>query len=290
MSFKPMLAGEAVPELLRYPVIASPKVDGIRATVIDGVAYTRSLKRIPNAYVDAKLSALMLDKLDGEITVGRPNAPDVYRKTVKGVMAHKGEPAFTFWVFDAYLPGERFTPRFEQAGRLVRRRPLTWVQMLESVWIQDEAGLLEYEAQQIINGYEGVCVRDPNGLYKTGRATSKGGELLKLKRFLDSEAEIEGTEEEMFNGNAAETNELGRTKRSTAKDGLVGKGTMGALRVRDVSTGVRFSIGTGFTAAERRENWRPGDIVKYKYFPVGVKDAPRHPVYLGRRHPADISN
>ena len=133
-------------------------------------------------------------------------------------------------------------------------------------------------------------MRAPDGLYKTGRATSKGGELLKLKRFLDSEAEIEGTEEEMFNGNAAETNELGRTKRSTAKDGLVGKGTMGALRVRDVSTGVRFSIGTGFTAAERREDWRSGDIVKYKYFPVGIKDAPRHPVYLGRRHPADISN
>lgn len=285
-----MLAGEAVPELLRYPVIASPKVDGIRATVIDGVAYTRSLKAIPNKSVDAKLCNLRLDLLDGEITVGQPNAPDVYRKTVKGVMAHKGEPDFTFWVFDAYDRTERYRTRLQWAGRIVSHAQRGHVQMLPHRYIENEDQLLAYEAECIINGYEGICVRAPDGLYKTGRATSKGGELLKLKRFLDSEAEIEGTEEEMFNGNAAETNELGRTKRSTAKDGLVGKGTMGALRVRDVSTGVRFSIGTGFTAAERRENWRPGDIVKYKYFPVGVKDAPRHPVYLGRRHPADISN
>jgi DNA ligase 1 len=290
MSFKPMLAGEANPSKLRYPVVASPKVDGIRATVVGGVAYTRSLKRIPNAYVDAKLSILMLTPLDGEITVGRPNAPDVYRKTVKGVMSHKGEPDFTFWVFDAYLPGERYASRLEFAVRSIRRRPFTWIQKLPHRYIFTEGELLNYEAECIIDGYEGICVRAPDGLYKTGRATTNGGELLKLKRFLDSEAEIEGTEEEMFNGNEAQRNELGRTKRSTAKAGLVGKGTMGALLVRDINSGVRFSIGTGFTAAERAEEWRVGDIVKYKYFPVGVKDAPRHPVYLGRRHRADISN
>lgn len=31
-----------------------------------------------------------------------------------------------------------------------------------------------------------------------------------------------------------------------------------------------------------------GRIVNYKHFPVGAKEAPRHPVYLGLRDPLDL--
>jgi DNA ligase-1 len=171
------------------------------------------------------------------------------------------------------------------------------------VLLQNREHLDAYEAEQVALGHEGIMLADPDGKYRFGRATPKGGELLKVKRFVDAEAIVIGIEEEMFNGNAAETNELGRTKRSTAKAGLVGKGSMGALIVRDVKTGVEFNIGTGFTADERTEWWAwgktqprsakqsilqmavqgPRRIVKYKSFPVGVKDKPRHPVYLGLR-------
>ena len=96
-----------------------------------------------------------------------------------------------------------------------------------------------------------------------------------------------------FNGNEAQTNELGRTKRSTAAAGLSGKGTLGAFLVRDLVTGVDFSIGTGLTAADRQCFWDKrfdlhGSLVKYKYFPVGVKVAPRHPVFLGFRDARDL--
>jgi DNA ligase-1 len=56
--------------------------------------------------------------------------------------------------------------------------------------------------------------------------------------------------------------------------------------VRDWKTGVEFHVGTGFTAADRALMWaKPpiGETVKYKFFPVGVKDKPRHPVFLGFR-------
>ena len=56
-------------------------------------------------------------------------------------------------------------------------------------------------------------------------------------------------------------------------------------------TGVEFEIGTGFTAAEREALWLAppiGKIVKYKFFPVGVKDRPRHPVFLGFREAEDM--
>lgn len=48
----PMLA-TAVENLdvLKYPVLVSPKLDGIRCLIIDGVAMSRSLKPIPNKHV-----------------------------------------------------------------------------------------------------------------------------------------------------------------------------------------------------------------------------------------------
>jgi DNA ligase-1 len=68
---------------------------------------------------------------------------------------------------------------------------------------------------------------------------------------------------------------------------------MGTLVVRDLDTNVEFEIGTGFTAAHRQEFWEQttsvvGRIVKYKHFPHGAKDKPRHPVFLGFRDPIDM--
>jgi DNA ligase-1 len=153
--------------------------------------------------------------------------------------------------------------------------------------------MLAYEAAKVEEGYEGIILRSPNAPYKFGRSTVREGYLLKVKRFEDSEAEIIGFDEEMFNGNEAQTNELGRTKRSTAAQGLVGKQTLGAFRVRDCVSGVEFSIGTGLTAAERQQFWDRqddfrGKILKYKFFAVGVKVAPRHPVFLGMRDARDM--
>lgn len=69
--------------------------------------------------------------------------------------------------------------------------------------------------------------------------------------------------------------------------------TLGALLVRDTVTGVEFSIGTGFTQADREELWANrttlvGQFVKYKSFDIGVKDKPRFPVWLGMRNKEDI--
>src|SRR5690606_29022945 len=121
-----------------------------------------------------------------------------------------------------------------------------------------------------------------------GRATLREGWLWKLKRFEDSEAVILDFEERMHNANVAKTNALGYKERSSHKENLVPMGTLGALKVRDVKTGVEFDIGTGFSDLERQRMWDIRDrwlgrVVKYKFLPVGVKDKPRHPVYLGPR-------
>lgn len=289
-TFKPMLASPADLDAIRYPIFASPKFDGIRAAVVGGKLLSRSLKEIPSRHIFRLLSRPEFEGLDGELIVGAPTNHDCYRNTVSHVMADDKVFNFSWFVFDLWNTSDPFyTRRLDVRSRVVSSDDAR-LALVEHAQIENREQLDAYEASMVGLGYEGVMLADPNATYKFGRATPKGGELLKVKRFVDSEAVVIGIEEEMFNGNEAQTNELGRTKRSTAKAGLVGKGTMGALHVRDVKTGVEFNIGTGFTAEDRRYWWdtftskKAGPLrVKYKSFPIGVKDKPRHPVYLGLR-------
>jgi len=75
------------------------KLDGIRAIVINGVVMSRSLKPIPNAFVQEKFGGL--EHYDGELIVGEPTGSTCYRDTVSHVMSHdkRGYPV-RFFAFD----------------------------------------------------------------------------------------------------------------------------------------------------------------------------------------------
>ncbi len=285
--FKPMLATDYEEDKLRLPVLASPKLDGVRAIIRDGYVYSRSNKLIPNKYVQKLFKHL--DFFDGELVVGDPTSPTCYRDTVSGVMSEDGEPDVWFYVFDHI--GDLTLPYTKRAAQIARQLKKTdKVRLVEQIPIEDLEGLAIYEARMLDLGYEGVMVRDQNAPYKQGRSTVREGYLLKVKRFMDAEATIVGFEERMHNGNEATINELGRTKRSSHKANKSGRGDLGALIVE--MDGMRFNIGTGFTDAERAEIWNNkdkylGKQVKFKYLPVGMKDLPRHPVYLGLRAEID---
>lgn len=294
MSFRPMLASPADFRILKYPLFASPKLDGIRAVVLDGKLVSRKLLNIPNKHIFSQLSRPEFDGLDGELIVGSPTADDVYRVTSSAVMSHEGEPNFSFWMFDCCTMDAPFADRLAWVEGYAKECGIDLLKPLHHWRIENEDDLLRIEAFCVEKGYEGLILRSADGRYKHGRSTAREQYMLKVKRFEDSEAEVLEVIEEMHNGNTAETDNLGRTKRSKAKDGLIGKGSMGALRVADLKTGVEFEIGTGFTAADRALWWKRRDrvqgyVVKYKFFPVGVKDKPRHPVYLGERHAGDMS-
>lgn len=287
VAFKPMLAHSKSPDpaTLDYPVLVQPKLDGIRAVVKDGKLLSRSLKPIPNASIRAALEDPAYEGLDGELIVGEATADDCYRRTCSFVMAEDktGEP-WVFYVFDRHdseAPVEDRVASLVAFGQVV---PVTTM----SAGTADE--LAELEAQYLAAGFEGGIIRTLGSAYKFGRSGKKGP-LLKLKRYIDYEAEVVGVVEEQHNGNEAKTNELGRTERSSHAENKIGKGTLGALTVRALNgphEGVEFKVGTGFTAAGRQvlwdeRDWVVGQIAKIKSFPVGTKDKPRHPVWLGWR-------
>ncbi len=87
MTFRPMLASHCTDtSKLKFPILVSKKLDGIRATVQGGRLLSRSLKPIANENVQARFAGLP-EGLDGELIVGDPCAPDAYRKTSSIVMS-----------------------------------------------------------------------------------------------------------------------------------------------------------------------------------------------------------
>jgi DNA ligase-1 len=292
--FKPQLAIEHT-KVKTQPCdrYMSEKLDGIRCIIFGGVAYSRSLKRIPNLSVQAYVQyhAEAMEGMDGELIVGDKNAPDVFNQSTSGVMRIEGEPNFTFWVFDRYHPTQTWLERYRRLQNLAFTPAR--VQLLKHHPVTEDADIDDFEAEMLAQGAEGIMLRDENAKYKCGRSGTKTPELQKVKRFVDNEFEIIGWEPKYTNTNAATVNELGRTARSTAKEGMVALDTMGSLILR-TSKGDTFSCGSGMTDAIREDLWERreslmGQLAKVKYFDVGNGyNVPRFPVLVGIRHKDDM--
>lgn len=283
--FKVMLAVDYDPAKLQFPVLASPKLDGIRAYVKDGVVLSRQNKPIPNKSVQALFSKH--EHFDGELIVGDPTDEMCYRNTMSGVMSEDGEPDVRFFVFDHLA--DLSAPYVKRQAKIIK--PVGRREPLSQVPLHSMEELRTFEANCLEQGYEGVILRSADGWYKQGRSTVNEGLLLKVKTFLDAECTVIGFEERMANLNVATISETGHTKRSSHKANKVGRGDLGALLVD--WNGIQFSIGTGFTDAEREQIWdnrekHHGQLVKFRYFPVGGYEAPRHPVFQGFRSQIDL--
>lgn len=293
----PMLAAtvKSVADL-RFPLLASPKLDGIRAIIRGGQVLGRSLKPLPNKLIQNLLGREELEGLDGELIVGNPTDPGVFNRTSRGVMAIETAPSFNFWVFDVQGVEHNFRDRLVIAKARASAAKLGIIAEVPHVLIKGTQELDAYETDMLHQGYEGVMLRDPVGKYKHGRSTIGEGGLLKLKRFDDAEAVVIGAVELMQNTNEAKRSATGHLERSSHQAGMVGRGCLGSLQVRGLNGPFKdavFNIGTGFDEALRYELWLLFTIgkltnrtVKYKYFASGAKDAPRFPVFQGFR-PAD---
>lgn len=294
---RPMLAKPVEMEKLRFPCIAQPKIDGIRAIIRDGQLWSRTLKPIPNQFIQQYFADIAMDTiegLDGELVVGAPNAKDLFQVTTSGVMSEGGEPDFRYDVFDIWNSPDSARTRMEQAQEraesLERKNPrILWTPTVE---VPNVEILTELRSIYMEQGMEGMIIRDPDSLYKSGRSTVNEGCLLKWKEWVDEEGTVIAFEELMHNGNAATIDALGHTKRSSHQANKIPGNMLGALVVENPKYTTPLRVGSGFTMAQRQEIWdnKPtykGQLVKYKHFPIGQKDLPRHPIFLAFRHPDD---
>ena len=296
---KPMLAAKITEqqlEQLPFPVLVSPKIDGIRCLINGGTAFSRSLKPIRNRHVQT-LASFLPAGLDGELTFGTRGRISPFRQTSSEIMSAGGSKEFTFNIFDKWnIPERIYTERLKVLKYLYSGSQGLWpnkVCLVPQIQCYRIEEVLACEDSFLAMGYEGIIIRNPRTTYKYNRSTLREGKLLKLKRFIDAEARIIGYEELMHNGNPEERNALGYAEHSRHQENLYPMNMLGALIVEN-EFGVHFNIGTGFTEAERKHIWRNketyrGSLVKYKYFAAsGHYDKPRHPVFLGFRDKEDL--
>lgn len=286
MTFKPMLAATLENlEDAKFPVYVSPKLDGIRCLIVDGVAVSRNLKPIPNRFIQGCLKGLP-DGLDGELMVkGDFNAVQ------SAVMSKEGEPDFEYAVFDI-VQDSTSEQRINTLKTVFDNHPNKYKKYVFSTLqhnlVTSLKDLKKWEKQYVDWGYEGIMIRNPYGFYKHGRSTLKEFALVKYKRFKDAEAYIIGFEELQHNENEQIKDALGHSKRSSAKAGYIPAATLGSLCMYDEEHDIEFNIGTGFTQEMRDEIWNNqkkymGKDVTYTYQQMSKKGVPRFPVFKAFR-------
>lgn len=288
----PLLAADAKNAELRFPLIGSPKLDGIRCVTRNESAMSRSMKPIANRHVRSQIEKYyrVLENVDGELMVG-----DIFNSTTSGINTHAGEPNFTYHLFDR-VSDDPFHVRFKSLSTISLP---PFCKIVPHTPIRSQEELETFYERMLLQGFEGVMLRDPYGRYKCGRSTEKEGILFKLKPFEDSEALVIGFEELMHNENEQTVNELGYSHRSTKQEGKVPGNTLGKFLVVGTQDGhfggIEFKIGTGkgLTKSLRQEIWNNkekflGKLVKFKYQKIGSIDKPRIPIFLGFRDKDDL--
>jgi DNA ligase-1 len=292
---KPMLAAQELlgPTTCKLPAWFSLKYDGIRCLIVNGEPRTRALKPVPNYHIDKMLRQYAAKyPLDGELFVLGENGRPDFRKTTSAVMSEHGEPDFRFGVFDwvPLLSDVTYRERYDALKRACDRLP-SFVQLVDQVELHQPHEVEKMYLDALQDGYEGLIGRDPESFYKHGRATIREGSMFKIKPRADDEAEIVEVVQQMHNTNAAKKNELGRTKRSSAKAGKVPMEMAGALRVQ--WRGMTFEVGTGFTDAEKKDLWERrnkiiGKKIVFSYQLGSTYDAPRSASFKGFRDERDM--
>ncbi len=281
---KPLLATKADYSKIQYPVLATPKLDGIRCLMVDGIAMSRSMKPIPNAYIQEQLKGL--HGLDGELMLNGD-----FNKVMSGIMSVEGKPDFTYWVFDNFVLDKGYNLRVDDIcwSNLDNRR----CNYLVPVQIKNEEALDAYLEDCLNKGYEGVMIRKPDSKYKFGRSTVKEGILLKIKRFFDDEGILVDVVEAMHNANELDQDELGYAKRRSCKENLVPKGTAGAVVIKWQDKEFRVGFGPGINDVMKQQIWDKreqlkGELTKFRYQELSKDGIPRFGKMLGFRHPDDL--
>ena len=293
MKIKPLLSCGVSVDNINFPIYVSTKFDGVRALVIDGIVYSRSMKPIRNKHVQKLFGKEEYNGFDGELVVGDIYAKDVFQKTTSGVMSKDGEPDVTFYVFDIFTNNtETYKERLYALNDklvLVQYHNIVAAQQL---YIQTKEELTELLNKEKVKGGEGLIGRNPKGRYKYGRSTPKEQFSMKFKFFQQEEFEVIGFTERMHNSNEQKRDELGYAERSSAKEGMIPMNTLGSLVLKYGDT--TFNVGSGFTDALRDEIWFNqekylGKLASIRYMSVGAKDKPRVPSFVWFRDEDDMS-
>jgi len=237
----------------------SEKLDGVRA-YWDGKQF---LSRQGNVYhaPDWFLVGMPDVPLDGELWLDRK----AFQRTVSIVRRQDKSDHWKeirFLVFDAPQHGGDFETRLDFLADCLPKR--TKQAMYAQVHDHERCTGLEHLQEELAKveaiGGEGLMLRQPGSQYEVGRSFT----LLKVKSFRDAEAVVVD-------------HQAGKGKY---------EGKLGSLVMR-MQDGIEFSVGTGFTDAERASPPSVGSVVTFRYQELTDGGVPRFPSFVRVREPAN---
>ena len=254
------------------PLIAQPKIDGIRALLSRGQFWSREMKLHANPLLHGWATLLQEvvgrdERLDGEFIVDKKGDNREFTDTFSLVKTHGADIGhLQFVLFDRMVEGG-YKERFLDWVKQFRHLPQTRAVWSEYVHHPEDA----HDAMDrfIKEGHEGLMLRDTRLPYELKRATISRPALVKVKDRREGVATVVGT--------IYEVDKHGETKMPFR---------LGALECE--FGGARFKIGSGFTAQERIDLWAdPPKKVEFHFQELSEKGVPRFPIF--KRVVGDLS-
>jgi len=231
----------------------SEKLDGVRAWW-DGRQF---LSRLGNVYhaPDWFVAGLPNVPLDGELWLDRKafqRAVSIVRRQDKS--DHWREIKYV--LFDAPGVSGPFEERQKALSEMIQQQRPEYAKVLDQVRCTSIDALKVELARVESLGGEGLMLRQPGSQYEAGRSTT----LFKVKTFHDAEGKV--------------------------MEHLPGKGRhagrLGAVVV-ELPDGQTFSVGTGFSDAQRQNPPAIGSTITYRYQEMTDRGVPRFPSFVRLR-------
>jgi DNA ligase-1 len=216
---------------------------------------------IVTALEDLELRSI---ELDGEAYIHGLPHEEIHSIVSRSVNQHPDANKMRFHVFDLIHEQIPQFTRITALNQVMLQNKSAYIVPVETHLIDSVNDVYRWQEKFLDEEYEGFILRHPNAYYLRRRSTF----MMKFKPKKKDCYKILGYEEEI--------DKYGHPK-----------GTLGAFKCEaNDGSGTTFSVGTGFSADQRREYWLARDTlvglwahVKYQNI-TATGRVPRHPVFI----------
>lgn len=186
----PMLANDYLKQghRIKYPCYASAKLDGVRCLAIytqaGVILKSRGGKLYDVKHITEELESIMQvgQVWDGELYIHGKYLEEIVSAVKK---PNDNTKDIHFIIFD-FVTEDAFVNRMKEAHKF-NVPPNGCIEVLGYQTLFSEEDMKSLHKQYVAVGYEGIMLRNTNGLYESGK---RSADIQKYKEFLDEEFEI----------------------------------------------------------------------------------------------------
>ena len=281
-------------EFIHYPMYASPKYDGHRLIILSGNMFSRNGKPQPNINLPNYLKNILdWGRKQQMVIDGELYAHNLSFNELQSMLRRKDAllvPQLRYHVFDMLTQVEwdngtemPFDKRYNRYAIQLIKNCLAPTLPVKQILVENSEKAASFFEQSLQDGYEGMMLRSPNGIYKHGRCTLQEGNLLKFKEWVTVDAVIIGFTQrrkmlDKVRLGVRTRNVFGSLERSHHQEDFEETEEIGCVEVElpdGTHSGVNFA-----KEFDDEINWKNhkkyiGKHVEIRYMKVGMKDRPR---------------